>query len=98
MGVNFLHSMSKGVKSAGKWVGNAGKSAGKGVSSGGKWIGHAAEDSFNWTTKTAGNVGNKVMDFADSQVDKITGLLSSPTLLIVVGVVVVGGIFILSRK
>ena len=61
----------------------------KPVKSAGKWTTHAAEDTFHWTEKTVGNVGKKVLTFADNQTSKITDLLSNPTLLLVVGGVVV---------
>ena len=60
-----------------------------GVKSIGNAFGHAAEDTFNFGKKTvssgvkiAGNVGSSVLNFADKQTDKIAGIFSSPTILI----------------
>lgn len=82
MGRNIFDKVQKGVSNGGKWIGHT-------AESGGKWIGHAAEDTFHWSTKSAGKVGNSVLDFGSEQVSKITGVFSSPTFLIVAGVVVV---------
>lgn len=63
---------------------------GKSTKASGKWIGHAAEDTFNWTTKTAGNTAKFGLDWTGDQVSKITDIFTSPTFLIVAGVVIVG--------
>lgn len=94
MGVNFLQSMSKGVKSAGKWVNHSAGSVGHSVKSSGKWIGHKADDALS----SVGKAGNKLVDFAEQQTEQLTSFLTSPTTLIIVGVVVVGGVLILSRR
>ena len=78
MGGNFLKQMNKGVKSAGKWTKNAAKDSGN-------WIKNAGEDIFD----TGGKVGNRILDFGDAQISKVTDIFSSPTFLIVAGVVIV---------
>ena len=64
----------KSLKHTGKDVGNWGK--------------HAAEDTFHWGTKTAGKVGDRLLDTYENSVSSITGVLSSPTFLIVAGAVI----------
>ena len=60
-----------------------------GIKSIGNAFGNVAEDTFNFGKKTvtsgvkiAGNVGSSVLNFADKQTDKIAGIFSSPTILI----------------
>ena len=76
-------------KSIGKGLGNVGKDIGKAGKSSGKWIGHAAEDTFHWSEKTIGNVGNRVLNFADDQLSKFTDIFNNPMLLMVAGAVIV---------
>ena len=78
MGGNFLKQMNKSAKSTGKWMGNAAKDSGN-------WIKNAGEDVF----QTGGKVGNRILDFGDAQISKVTDIFSSPTFLIVAGVVIV---------
>ena len=59
------------------------------VHSAGKWVGHAASDTLHWGEKTVGKVGNKLLNFTDKQLGRGENILTNPTLLIVVGVVVV---------
>ena len=67
---------------------------GKGFKKFGKGSKHFAENAFNWTTKTVGKGVDKVFDLADNAISAF----KSPLLLIVVGVVVVGGIMVISRR
>ena len=71
---------------------------GKGFKKFGKGTTHFAENAFNWTTKTVGKGVDKVFDLADSAISGVTDVFKSPLLLIVVGVVVVGGIMVISRR
>ena len=79
---NIFDSIGKGLSDGGKWIGHT-------AEKGGKWAGHAAEDTFHWGEKTGSQVGNRLLNFGDDQLSKLTGIFGSPTFLIVAGVVVV---------
>ena len=60
-----------------------------GLKSAGNWAKGAAEDTFKWGEKTAGNVGDRLLKHSETQLQSITGVFSSPSFLIVAGVVIV---------
>ena len=61
----------------------------KPIKSAGKWGKHAAEDVFHYGEKTIGKGVNKVFNFADKQLGRAENVLTNPTMLIIVGAVVV---------
>jgi hypothetical protein len=86
MGINFFKHMFKPAKSVGNW------------------IKHAAEDTFDFAkhtvkagVKLGGKVGNRLLNFTDKQVSSVTGVFSSPSFLIIAGVVIVGFVLLKSK-
>lgn len=79
------HAMSKSWKNIGHTFGTIGHGIGHGLHDAGNWTVHAAEDTFNFGKDT---VGSGIKWF-DKKFDKVAGIFTNPTLLIVVGVVVV---------
>ena len=60
-----------------------------GLKSAGNWVKNAGEDTFKWGEKTAGKVGNRLLEHSETQLKSITDIFSSPSFLLIAGAVII---------
>ena len=81
--MTIIDKIGKGIKDTGKDIKHG---IGSGANSVGNWFSSATSS----VTNTIGSAGKYGLDWTGDQISSITGVFSSPTFLIVAGVVILG--------